>query len=92
MSQQAVYLAWGNPDARSQGQEGNETFEKWTYGGLTPVYTTSFNYGFGYYGGSRRYRGYYPYDSFGTDVLYVPYRAAWVKFINGRVTSWQRGR
>lgn len=96
MTPPAVYLAWGNPDAQAEGQEKGKTIEKWTYTGLTPVYHQSYYGGFGYgYGRYGRYgrRGYYyPYNGISTDISYVPYRSAWVKFLNGRVDSWQRGR
>lgn len=98
MTSDAVYLAWGKPASQAEGQERGKTFEKWSYTGLAPVYTQSFYGGFGYgrgYGRHSRYgrgRGFYPYNSFGTEISYVPYRSAWVKFLNGRVDSWQRGR
>ena len=28
----------------------------------------------------------------GTNVAYIPSASSWVKFINGKVESWQRGR
>ena len=93
---EAVYLAWGDPAAKAEGQEGGKALEKWTYTSIRPVYHQSF-YGGGYGYGSRygrygRGRGYSPYGSFGTEVSYVPYRSAWVKFRNGRVASWERGQ
>lgn len=30
-------------------------------------------------------------QGFGTDVAFVPTPSSWVKFVNGRVDSWQRG-
>ncbi len=96
MTTRAVYLAWGHPDSQAEGQEKGKTIEKWSYNGLAPVYHQSFYGGFGYgwggHGRHGRHRGYYPYNGFGSSVSYVPYRAAWVKFLNGRVDSWQRGR
>ncbi len=97
MRPDAVYLAWGNPAAKTEGQDRGRTFEKWTYTGITPVYHQSIygGHGFGYgsrYGRYGHGRGFSPYGSFGTEVSYVPYRSAWVKFQNGRVESWQRGK
>ncbi len=114
MSPDAVYLAWGTPASRAEGQDGGQTFEKWDYTRLTPVYHQSLHGGFGH-GFGRSYsgrsgrgfgsrsgrgfggghgggRGFRSYGSFGTGVAYVPYRSAWVKFRNGRVESWQRGK
>ncbi|MFT6177870.1 MAG: hypothetical protein ACJAQT_000270 [Akkermansiaceae bacterium] len=96
MTSDAVYLAWGKPASQAEGQEGGKTFEKWTYTSIAPIYSQSFygGYGYGYGRYSRRgyERRYYPYNSFGTEINFVPYRSAWVKFLNGRVDSWQRGR
>jgi len=96
MNPRTVFLAWGHPNSKSEGQENGKTFEKWTYTGLTPVYSQSIYGGLGYgyrgFGRRGRYRGFYPYNSFSTEINYVPYRVAWVKFQNGRVESWQRGR
>ena len=100
MDKQAVYLAWGNPNSTSEGQQGGRVFEKWSYTGVRPVYRQSIYTGIGFGRGYGRYgrygrgyrRGYYPYSSIGTAVSYLPYRAAWVKFDGGRVQSWQRGR
>jgi hypothetical protein len=86
MTSDAVYLAWGKPASQAEGQEGGKTFEKWTYTSIAPIYSQSF------YGGRGYERRYYPYNSFGTEINFVPYRSAWVKFLNGRVDSWQRGR
>jgi len=97
MRKEAVLLAWGKPAARTEGQTRGRSFEKWTYTGVSPVYHQSFYGGRGFGFGSRygRFghgRGFSPYGSFGTQISYVPYRSAWVKFENNRVESWQRQR
>ena len=94
MSTRAVYLAWGNSDSQAEGQEKGKTIEKWAYNGLAPVYHQSLYDGYGWrgYGHRGRHRGFYPYNSFGSSVSYIPYPTAWVRFLNGRVDSWQRGR
>ena len=96
MRSRAVYLAWGNPDSQAEGQSKGKTFQRWSYNSLRPIYSQSIYGGFGYGFGSGRYGrgrgGYYPYNSFNTRISYVPERVAWVKFVNGRVESWQRGQ
>jgi len=87
----AVFLAWGNPESKSEGEKEGKRFERWNYIGLTPVYRHSFYGGVGYgYGRYGRYRR--PYYGGGTGVDYIPYRAAYVDFHNNHVESWQRGR
>ncbi len=97
MPKDAVYLAWGNPDSRSEGEQSGRPFEKWLYSGLAPVHYNSYRYGFTYgpyYG--RRYgrysRGLYPNYRLSTGIGYTPVLSKWVKFQNGRVESWQRRR
>jgi len=97
MRTEAVYLAWGNPAARTEGQDNGQDIEKWTYTKSSPIYYQSLYGGYGYSHSSRyaRYgnsRGFSPYGTFGTQVSFVPYRSAWVKFRNGQVYSWQRSK
>ncbi|MEJ6642410.1 MAG: hypothetical protein QNL33_04055 [Akkermansiaceae bacterium] len=97
MTPNAVYLAWGKADSRSEGEHEGKRFERWNYIGLAPVYNQSYYSGFGYgyhdyYGRRGRGRSYTPYYGNALQVDYVPYRAAWVDFQNGRVKNWQRGR
>lgn len=97
MTPTAVFLAWGKADSKSEGELKGERFERWNYLGLAPVYNEGFYGGFGYgyrdlYGRRGRGRYYDPYFGHSMHVDYVPYRAAWVDFQNGRVKAWQRGR
>lgn len=101
MSKEGVFLAWGNPASKAEGEESGKHFERWIYSSLRPVYTSSGNFGYGhgygygrgcnpygYYGGGRYGRGY----GYSQDVTYVPTKSASVDFKDGRVTRWQRGR
>lgn len=105
MSKDAVFIAWGAPSSTGEGQEEGRTFERWNYLGHRPVYHRSFYGGFGYgrgfgrgFGGGcgrfghGRFGRHGGFSSFGTQVSFVPYRAAFVDFENDRVKSWQRGR
>lgn len=96
MSKEAVFLAWGNPEIKSDGEEDDVRFERWIYTRLTPIYTNSFDGYYGYggyypsYSGYGRRRGYgYGYNS---GVAYIKSKAASVDFKNDRVSRWQRGR
>lgn len=97
MSKEGVFLAWGNPDAKVEGEESGKFFERWTYTRLTPIHTNSVNFGYGRgYGCNRGYNpyGYYGGGRYGysQDVTYVQTKAASVDFKDGRVTRWQRGK
>ena len=104
MSPAAVFLAWGSPDRRAEGQsEDNKRYEQWVYETLSPVVVQSAWSGFGPYGfgpgwGWRRGGmigpGWGPWgwsNGLSTDIAYVPRTASWVRFINNRVQSWQLG-
>lgn len=88
MSQDAVSLAWGNPDARARGMRNGEDFERWYYEGRRPVVTHDFGggYGGGYYG-PYRYSG--VGFGFGPQVTYLPYLKSSVWFLNGVVDQWE---
>lgn len=96
MTPDGVYIAWGKPDSKSEGEQRGQRFQRWNYMGLTPVYNQGFYSGYGYGGGyyDRRGYGHYgsPYFGQSTSVDYIPYRAAFVDFENDRVKGWQRGR
>ena len=109
MRPEAVYLAWGNPAIRTDGQDKGMDIEKWTYTKSAPVYHQSFYGGssfgrssrFGRFGRGRgrghgrgfgSFGGFGGFGGFGTQVSFVPYRSAWVKFRNGKVYSWERSR
>ena len=94
MGADAVYLAWGKPNAVWKGEDGKSSTERWTYTRTTPVWSNQFNVGYG--GGLRRspYRNYYGYGGFydyGPTVTYVPYAAGIVHFTNGKVSKWEDG-
>lgn len=97
MSPEAVQLAWGNPDRRSEGvdKRGASTM-RWDYARLRPVYTTGFAGGYGW---GRA--GWNPYGRFGGNpywwgvspqVAYFPERKASVFFRNRKVEAWEQIR
>jgi hypothetical protein len=94
MTKQAVFLSWGKPDRAARGSKSGKTYERWSYAGYDPVYTTSLSYRAGYWGYHPHGRGYYGYDPFYYEPImtYVPYEARRVEFLNGIVTSWSRSR
>jgi hypothetical protein len=89
MSPDAVLLAWGQPERRSEGSAGGVSTMRWDYAGLKPVYNTGFYGGYGW-GGYRGYRRGYPYVGVTPSVSYVPERRATVLFRSGKVHSWER--
>ena len=92
MSPDAVLLAWGQPERRTEGSAGGVSTMRWDYAGLKPVYNTGFYGGYGYGGGGygRYGRRGYPYVGVTPSVSYVPERRATVLFRSGRVHSWER--
>ncbi|MEM9478135.1 MAG: hypothetical protein AAGA58_00580 [Verrucomicrobiota bacterium] len=89
MPKEAVYLAWGAPNAKSSGGHSGKSIERWRYLGHYPVWTDSHAFGHSYYSRSR-YRGHYNYCP--PTVQYITYTQAEVEFANGRVRSWERLR
>jgi len=87
MSPEAVFLAWGNPDRRIEGEKAGVPTMRWDYYGLYPVHTTGFFGGFGW-GSGCFYGG--PYYSVAPQITYLPERRATVVFRNRRVDSWER--
>ncbi len=93
MGREAVFLALGKPDRVSTGRKSGKDFERWTYMGQRAVTTQTFGMGFGAWGG--RWGGgwcgpyYDPFLMGGPMVTYIPYDAAAVDFVNGRVTGWE---
>ncbi len=85
MGQDAVTLAWGNPERRLEGQRGGRSTERWEYRGTQAVVTNGF---FGGYTSS--YYGRFRYGGFGPQVTYVPYTRSMVLFVGGRVEEWER--
>lgn len=106
MTPPAVFLAWGPPDGRAEGEKEGERFEQWVYQSLSPVVVQSTWGGWGPgwgpgwgYGGWRRGGlagpGWGPWgwnNGIATDIAFIPETSSWVKFVNNRVESWQRGR
>lgn len=102
MTRDAVFLAWGRPDAVSVGINRGRESENWTYEGQRPVRSMNMTMGFGYGGfgyGGFGYPGFggfgpygyggYPMWGSGTSVTYIPYTAGTADFVNGRVVSWK---
>jgi len=91
MSEQAVFLAMGNPDRKISGNQGGQTYTRWDYSILIPVYTDHFGAGFGcapgYYG--HRY-GFY--GGYAPSVTYIPTRGSSVYFKKGKVEGWEQVR
>jgi hypothetical protein len=90
MSPDAVLLAWGEPERRTEGSAGGVPTMRWDYAGLRPVYSTGFYGGYGYGGWGRYGRRGYPYGGVSPSVSYVPERRASVLFRQGKVDSWER--
>lgn len=97
LNKEAVFLALGRPDQVATGKKNGKSLEKWTYMGSQPVFTNTFNMGWGWGGGFRGRGGFGycgPWDPFwgsGQSVVYVPYKAASVTFTNNRVTEYIQG-
>lgn len=100
MSPAAVFLAWGPPDAKSEGESKGKRYEQWVYQSLSPVVVQNAWGGWG--GGWGRGWGRGPFigpgwgpwgwnGGFGTDIAYIPRTSSWVKFVNNRADSWQLG-
>ncbi|WP_395752380.1 hypothetical protein [Prosthecobacter sp.] len=97
MTRDAVFLAWGRPDAVSVGVSRGRSGESWTYEGQRPVRSMNMSMGFGFggfgFGGWGPYGygglGGYPMWGSGTSVTYIPYTAGVADFVGGRVVSWK---
>lgn len=102
MTRDAVFLAWGRPDAVSVGINRGRESENWTYEGQRPIRSMNMNMGFGYggfgYGGFGGFGPYgygpygyggYPMWGGGSTVTYIPYTAGTADFVGGRVVSWK---
>jgi hypothetical protein len=101
MPQNGVWLAWGSPDQRGGGRNGNRPTETWIYYGTTdagyPAFGPGFygGYGFGAFGYLHRgpYRRHFFYDPFYDPFFYsriniVRYPERFVSFENGRVVAY----
>ncbi len=88
MTQQAVFLAWGYPNAAPvQGEKDGKRFSQWIYTDYEPQYTHSVWVG-GYWG----YPGWYGGPYMGTTTNYVQRPVRRVSFENDVVTSWEASR
>jgi hypothetical protein len=105
MSPGAVFLAWGPPDGRAEGEKEGKRYEQWTYDSLSPVVIQSAwggwgpGWGWGGWGGWNRAGiagpGWGPWgwnNGLATDVAFIPQTSSWVNFVNNRVDGWQLGR
>ncbi|HCN27554.1 MAG TPA: hypothetical protein DIT64_01955 [Verrucomicrobiales bacterium] len=97
MTREAVFLSWGRPDQVASGSQRGAQTERWTYLGAQPVYTDTWNMGWGWggrgWGRGWGYGGMWDpfWGGYGSMVTYVPYKAASVSFRGGRVTEFLRG-
>jgi hypothetical protein len=94
MTKDAVFLAVGRPDRVAAGRKNGKDYERWTYLDTQTVTTQTLGFGMGGWGGwGGGWGGCGPFiDPFfmgGPMVSYIPYEAAWVDFVNGRVSGWQ---
>lgn len=92
MTPAAVFLAWGGPDREAEGEKNGIRYEQWIYSSLSPVVVQS---AWGVRRSGIAGPGWGPWGwngGMGTNVAYIPRASSWVKFINGKVESWQRGR
>lgn len=100
MGKDAVFLAVGRPDRVSMGRKAGKDFERWSYEGTHTVTTQTFGMGFGGFGG-RGFGGFGGFGGLGCGpwggagfgggpiITYVPYEAASVDFVNGKVVGWE---
>lgn len=86
MSQNAVYLALGEPSRKFQSVGNSKFSERWDYVKHEPHVTTSFGFGYGFGG-----HYYDPYSSFalGPEIYYTPYLSASVFFRHNKVTAYE---
>lgn len=87
MTKEGVFLSWGPPSRVAKGTSSGKPLEKWVYTGERPVWRQE--YGMGWGGWGRGSCGFYdPYFYGGPVVDYIPFDAAHVDFVDGRVTAW----
>lgn len=85
MSPDAVILAWGAPDSQVQGEKDGRKTDRWIYNGYETVTVMSDSVT-PFYGPYGWYDPYYPR----TSTAYVPTQRAYVEFVNGKVSSWEK--
>lgn len=85
MTKDAVYLAWGNPNATPiRGQQEGKAYEKWVYYIYQPVMVDTVGFGSGCW-----HRGSWCGGGLSSSTAMVPQEAAWVMFENDIVTAWE---
>jgi hypothetical protein len=96
MNKDAVFLAWGRPDRISSGYKDGKNTERWIYTEERVIRNTNIGFGMGGWGGGwgGRWGGacgpfYDPFFMGGPNVSYMPFDAASVDFIDGKVVSWE---
>ncbi len=89
MPKEGVYIAWGEPDAVSQGSRGSRFFETWHYFSYETVEVGGFEtFHRGYV--DRRGRRYYYIDPLYSPTYVTRRRPAkWCTFENQRVVAWE---
>jgi hypothetical protein len=93
MSPEAVELAWGPADRLLEGSANGKPMDLWNYIGSRPVAVAPLFGGYGYgYGPYQNYGWSGPALGWGTEIAYIPYLYASVRFIDNRVDSWERVR
>ena len=101
MTTDTVLLSWGKPARISSGKRKGQAFERWSYVQYQSYVTQSYGWGGGWrgagWGGGLGYpgwgagcRGIAPYwgAGMGPMVDFVPYEAATVEFVGGKVVGW----
>jgi hypothetical protein len=102
MSQNAVWLAWGDPGQKAVGNMRGHPTETWIYVNYAtypyPYYGPRFGYGYGFVGARHfhHHRGFIFFGDPFYDPFYysaippsIPYPYKTVTFANGRVMSYQ---
>lgn len=86
MSADAVLLAWGAPDtAPVYGEKDGRRTERWIYRGYEPV-TVMSDWSPLHHGPYGWYDPVYP----ATGTAYIPTQEAYVEFVNGKVSAWEK--
>lgn len=90
LSKEAVFIAWGRPNRKSNGSSNGRRTERWSYAGYDTVHGTSLGLGYSYgYWSDPYYYG--PSLYYQPSVTYVPYERKWVEFTKNRVSAYSVG-
>ncbi|MBT8037305.1 MAG: hypothetical protein KJO21_07140 [Verrucomicrobiae bacterium] len=92
MTPPAVFLAMGNPDSKTTGEQHGKNFERWNYNVMVPVYSHSFSPHYGSRYGRCGYRNDYYGLGLHPSVHYTIGHSASVQFSKGKVTEWNSVR